>query len=248
MIKQKGDTERQTFLRDQSIKEAENEANIYIGKILSVLKPKSKIIDIGCGTAHIIEKLARKYRNTLFIGLDISEEMISSAKNNTKELTNIELIQGDGLELPFISSELDIVINRLADYSPGEVYRILKEGGYFFVYGLGPDADREIVEFFPDRYEEENFFLPEDPANWKNEVIEKVSKYGFCNIVIEDYKSKDYYKDKEEIMDLIEMVPLLKDFDREKDSKNVNEFVEKYREKKGIGITWHYYILKARKL
>jgi len=34
----KGDTERQTFLRDKLIKEAENEANIYIGKILSVGK------------------------------------------------------------------------------------------------------------------------------------------------------------------------------------------------------------------
>jgi ubiquinone/menaquinone biosynthesis C-methylase UbiE len=248
VIKQKGDTERQTFLRDQSIKDAQDEPKIYISKILSVLKPKIKLVDIGCGTAHIIERLAKRYENALFIGLDISKEMINSAKSNIQGLTNIELIQGDGLELPFISSELDIVINRLADYSPGEVYRILKEGGYFFVYGLGPDADREIVEFFPDRYEEENFFLPEDPANWKNEVTEKVTKYGFCNIVIEDYKSKDYYKDKEEIMDLIEMVPLLKDFDREKYSKNVNEFVEKYREKKGIGITWHYYILKARKL
>ena len=153
----KGDTERQAFLRDKLIKKAEDEADIYIGKIFSVLKPKLKIVDIGCGTAHIIEKLARKYRNTLFVGLDISEAMISSAKNNTKELTNIELIQGDGLELPFQGSEFDIVINRLADYSPGEVYRILKEGGYFFVYGLGSDASREIAEFFPDRYEEENF-------------------------------------------------------------------------------------------
>jgi len=135
VAKQKGDTERETFLRDKSIKEAQDEPKIYISKILSVLKPKSKLVDIGCGTAHIIERLAKRYENALFIGLDISEEMISSAKNNTKELTNIELIQGDELELPFISSELDIVINRLADYTPGEVYRILKEGGYFFVYG-----------------------------------------------------------------------------------------------------------------
>ena len=97
----KGDTERQAFLRDKLIKKAEDEADIYIGKIFSVLKPKLKIVDIGCGTAHIIEKLARKYRNTLFVGFDISEAMISSAKNNTKELTNIELIQGDGLELSF---------------------------------------------------------------------------------------------------------------------------------------------------
>ena len=43
------------------------------------------------------------------------------------------------------------------------------------------------------------------------------------------------------------MVPFLKEFDREKDSEEVNEFVKKYREKEGIGITWHYYILKARK-
>ncbi|MCD6400237.1 hypothetical protein J7L85_05540, partial [candidate division WOR-3 bacterium] len=64
---------------------------------------------------------------------------------------------------------------------------------------------------------------------------------------IEDYKIRDYYKDKEEIMDLIEMVPLLKRFDREKDSKKIDEFVERYKEKRGIGITWHYYILEARK-
>jgi len=75
--------------------------------------------------------------------------MINLAKNNTSDLTNMELIQGDGLELPFQGSEFDVVINRLADYSPREVHRILKRGGYFFEYALGPDADREIVEFFP---------------------------------------------------------------------------------------------------
>ena len=44
------------------------------------------------------------------------------------------------------------------------------------------------------------------------------------------------------------MVPLLKDFNREKYSEKINELVEKYREEQGIGITWHYYILEARKL
>jgi len=79
-------------------------------------------------------------------------------------------------------------------------------------------------------------------------VTEKINEFAFCNIKIEDYKSKDYYKEKEEIMDLIEMVPLLKDFNREKYSEKINELVEKYREEQGIGITWHYYILEARKL
>ena len=99
---------------------------IYITNIFSVIKPKSKLVDIGFGTAHIIQGLARRYKNASFVGLDISKAMINLAKNNTQELTNIKLVQGDGLELPFQSSELDIVINRLADYSPKEVYRILR--------------------------------------------------------------------------------------------------------------------------
>ena len=247
MIIPKGDTKKQAFLRDKLIKQGEDEANIYISKILSMLKPKSKLVDIGCGTAHIIEKLARRYENALYIGLDISEAMINLARNNTQGLINIELVQGDGLELPFQSSEFDIVINRLADYSLADVHRILKKGGYFIEYGLGPDSDREIVEFFPDRCEEESFFFPEDPNNWKKEVTEKINELAFCNIKIEDYKCKDYYKDKEEIMDLIEMVPLLKDFNREKDSEKINKLVKKYTEEQGIAITWHYYILEAMK-
>jgi ubiquinone/menaquinone biosynthesis C-methylase UbiE len=228
MIIPKGDTEKQAFLRDKLIKQGDDEANIYISKILSMLKPKSNLVDIGCGTAHIIEKLARRYGNALFIGLDISEAMINLARNNTQGLINIELVQGDGLELPFQSSKFDIAINRLADYSLADAHRILKKGGYFIEYGLGPDSDREIVEFFPDRCEEESFFFPADPNNWKKEVTEKINELAFCNIKIEDYKSKDYYKNKKEIMDLIEMVPLLKDFDREKDSEKINELVEKY--------------------
>lgn len=248
MIVPKGDTEKQAFLRDKSIKQGDDKPNVYIQKKLAKLKPKSKLVDLGCGTAHIIEKLARRYENALYTGLDISEAMINLARNNTQGLTNIELVQGDGLELPFQSSEFDIVINRLADYSLADVYRILKKCGYFIEYGLGPDSDREIIEFFPDRCEEESFFFPEDPVNWKKEVTEKINELAFCNIKIEDYKSKDYYKNKEEIMDLIEMVPLLKDFDRKKNSEKINELVEKYTEEQGIAITWHYYILEAMKL
>ncbi len=248
MLTSRGDTERQAFLRDKSIKEVGDGANIYVTRILSVLIPRSKLLDVGCGTAHIIKRLAKRCKNLLFIGLDVSPAMMDMARNNTQGLTNVELVQGDGLELPFKGSEFDVVINRLADYSPSEVYRILKRGGYFFEYGLGPDADQEIKEFFPNRYEEENFFLPKDPVHWRKEIVEEVSKVGFDEIKIEDYRRKDHYRSKEEIMDLIEMVPLVKDFDREKDSLKVDDFIDRYRERDGIGITWHFYILRAQKL
>jgi len=48
-------------------------------------------------------------------------------------------------------------------------------------------------------------------------------------------------------MNLIEMVPLAKDFGREKDREIVEKLAKRYQSEKGIQITWHYYILMARK-
>ena len=74
--------------------------------------------------------------------------MLKIAKLNTMRLPNVILVEGDGLKLPFLDCSFDVVITRLAEYSPQEVYRVSKKGGFFFEYGLGPEANKEIVEFF----------------------------------------------------------------------------------------------------
>jgi len=79
----------------------------------------------------------------------------------------------------------------------------------------------------------------------KKEVCEKVVDAGFLVESIEDYKEKEHYKNVEELMNLIEMVPLVKNFDRIKDRETVEKLAKRYRSKKGIQITWHYYILTA---
>ena len=71
---------------------------------------------------------------------------------------------------------------------------------------------------------------------------------GFIVESIEDYREKEYYSSEEELMDLIEMVPLVKDFNRKKDRERISELAEKYKEKNGIKITWHYYIIEARRV
>ena len=48
-------------------------------------------------------------------------------------------------------------------------------------------------------------------------------------------------------MDLIEMIPLVRRFDRQKDRERIRELAERYGSEKGVRITWHYYILLARK-
>ncbi len=244
----KGDSERQALLRDKMIKKTGNtRGNEYLLTILSVLKQQLKLLDIGCGTAHIIQELATRSLGSHLVGLDVSPAMLKMASTNIMGLSNVELVEGDGCSLPFPDGTFNIVITRLADYSPKEAYRILKGNGYFLECSLGPEADREIKEFFPERIEKENFFAPKDLRKWKQEVSERIVEAGFTVSSVEDYRESNYYETEEELMDLIEMVPLVMNFDRKKDRRKIKELAEKYGSKKGVKITWHYYILMARK-
>jgi ubiquinone/menaquinone biosynthesis C-methylase UbiE len=173
--------------------------------------------------------------------------MLNVAKGNCSGFDNVGLVAADGLELPFPDEAFDIIITRLAEYSPKEAYRVLKKGGFFFEYSLGPQADKEILEFFPERIETDSFFFPKNPRKWKKEVSEPIEKTGFIISDVQDFTEDDYYQSEEELMHVIEMVPLVKDFDRNKDRRLVKRLAEKYRKKKGVKVTWHYYILVARR-
>lgn len=244
----KGDSEKQALLRDKMIKKTKKTSKSrYVSKILPLLKPQMKVLDIGCGTAHIIQELATTNGSSLFIGLDISPAMLKIADDNTTNLHNIRLVEGDGHRLPFPDYSFDIVITKLANYSPQEAYRVLRRQGYFFEHSLGPEADREIKEFFPERIDKENFFFPKDLRKWKQEASEGITEAGFTVFDVEDHKESNYYENEEELMDLIEMVPLVRRFDRRKDREKIKQLAEKYGSKKGVQITWHYYILMARK-
>ncbi len=242
----RGDTARQAALRDAVIQKSTQE-NTYVKKIHSFLSPGARLLDIGCGTGHIINALARRHKDTLFTALDISRAMLELTAANNVALPNVLCVQGDGLHLPFSDFSFDTVITRLAEYATQEAYRVVQRSGYFLEYGLGPDADKEIREFFSDRIEKENFFVPRDARKWKQEVCKPVLDAGFSINSIDEYREKDHYSDTETLMDIIEMVPLVKDFDRERDERTIEELADAYRENSGFSVTWHYYIIIAQK-
>jgi hypothetical protein len=63
--------------------------------------------------------------------------------------------------------------------------------------------------------------------------MRKLVDAGFSVESIEDYKEKERYKNVEELMGLIETVPLVKDFDRIKDREAVETLAKRYWSKKG---------------
>ncbi len=205
------------------------------------------VLDVGCGTGHIIQELGACVDGVGFVGLDVSSAMLEIANTNAVGLSNVDFVQGDGFRLPFDDCVFNVVITRLADYSVRVACRVLGRGGYFFEYGLGPEADKEIVEFFPERIERESFFFPENLVDWKREACEPVVKTGLVVSSVEDHKEVECYGGEDELMDLVEMVPLVRDFDRKKDRKKIKELAEKYGDEEGVKITWHHYIMVARK-
>ncbi len=244
----RGDTERQAILRNGLAEKTKSlEDDPFIIKLRSVLKSGKALLDIGCGTAHIIHRFAIVHKRVFFVGLDISSAMLAIGRQKTREHPHTQLVEGDGLMLPFADCSFDTVMVRLAEYSPAEAHRILKPNGYFLEYGLGPEADKEIAEFFQERINRDNFFFPHNPENWQEEVCSDIKAAGFDIEGVHEYRENDYYQDKEDLMDLIEMVPLVKNFDRIKDGRTIDDLVAKYTAQAGIKITWHYYVLCARR-
>lgn len=244
----RGDTEKQARIRDrltETTKSLTDDA--YLSFINAQIKPGMTLLDIGCGTGHIIAQLASLQRSTYFCGLDISPAMVKRARYHTREYGTVSVLEGDGLNLPFTDRAFNIVTTRLAAFTPAEVYRVLRPGGFFFECGLGPESDKEIREFFPTRIIKENFFLPQHPDKWRDEICVPVQQTGFAVDKVTGHKQYDYYQGVDGVMDLIEMVPLVDNFDRITDRPIVEKLIEKHDTTSGVRITWHYYIIHARR-
>lgn len=114
-------------------------------KVLAAIinhQPKS-ILDIATGTGDLAIKFAEKTLATNIIGLDLSEGMLSKAKEKAKntDLNNkVKFIKGDSEALPFNDDMFDAItvsfgIRNFENLEKGlsEIYRVLKPNGLFII-------------------------------------------------------------------------------------------------------------------
>lgn len=96
------------------------------------------ILDLCCGTADWTIMLAQKYSHAKVIGLDFSSEMLKIAQTKvaTSNLTNIELMSGNAMDLNFSDKSFDVVTIGFglrnvpdADQVLHEIFRVLKPNG-----------------------------------------------------------------------------------------------------------------------
>lgn len=94
------------LLREPVIRRAMQELQMNAG---------GKVLDAGCGIGSHLPLLAEEVgQSGHVIGLDISVELISRARQNVKTCgleDRISLVQGDVNSLPFDESEFDCVVS-----------------------------------------------------------------------------------------------------------------------------------------
>jgi ubiquinone/menaquinone biosynthesis C-methylase UbiE len=98
---------------------------------------KKVVLDIGCGMGYGSDYLAKDGRKV--IGIDISNEAVSYAKNYYKA-ENLDFVIMDATKLGFLDNTFDVVssfevIEHLKDYKIhlSEISRVLKSDGYLLL-------------------------------------------------------------------------------------------------------------------
>lgn len=101
------------------------------------VRPGSQALDVCCGTADWTIALSKAVGpNGEVTGIDFSENMLKVGETKTENMSNIRLIQGDAMDLPFEDDSFDYVtigfgLRNIPDYTKAlvEMYRVLKPGG-----------------------------------------------------------------------------------------------------------------------
>ena len=86
------------------------------------------VLDVGCGTAEITERLAAKYPGATFVGIDLEGQHLERARARCArfgERVRFEL--GDALALPFPDQQFDLVVCRHLLQAVPDAPRVLAE-------------------------------------------------------------------------------------------------------------------------
>lgn len=132
--------------------------SMAIGAIVDRLNPTDQrhVLDLGCGTGDVTGKILERFPGTNIVGVDPSREMGRMYLERFMSNANIEILEGDGLNIPVDDCTLDTIVSHIALHHivpdrrvdcAREMARVLKSGGKLvycdcFTHVGGPLTDR----------------------------------------------------------------------------------------------------------
>lgn len=140
--------------------------------VLPFIPTNSKILDVGCGDAEMLEHIQRVKTPTYAVGVDFREKLIN--------LDAINILRGDAENLPFKDQSFECVIIAAAiEHLPSpinaltESKRILKQGGTLIITTPNPIYARftDIGSYFKFTQKTQRKFETEIDLSWLEEIL-----------------------------------------------------------------------------
>jgi len=151
------------------------------------INPKS-ILDLGCGTGSLTQKISALYPDAKIVPLDFSEEMLRICRS---KVSKVNPICADIENIPIIESRFDLIISSLTFHWATDLYstflkihELLKDDGCFLFSSIGPDTLLELREVLSkiDKQDRVNRFI--DMHHYGDALL----KIGFSDPVVDNEK------------------------------------------------------------
>lgn len=104
------------------------------------LPEPANVLDLGCGTGRLLDRLATKFPNLRGTGLDLSPNMLRVARLSNRHRPRLIYVEGKAELLPFGDGQFDAVFNTISflhylepQQVISEVSRVLTPGGRFYL-------------------------------------------------------------------------------------------------------------------
>jgi len=114
----------------------------YLSKILPLIRSTDSLLDMGTGGGEFLASLVPLPKHTS--ATEGYKPNVPIARDKLEPLGVKVFFYTDRNALPFKDEEFGLVINRHEEYSPNEVYRILKPGGIFITQQVGDKNDSKL--------------------------------------------------------------------------------------------------------
>lgn len=224
----------------------------HISNISKILRPGDHVLDLACGSADLLVKLAQAYPKVKFTGVDLSDAMLERARSHVQRLAlkNIDFIKNDITELVLISDHsIDVVISTEALHQmPDEnflkriassINRVLKEGGGVYLSDfLRLKSETAVNCFLKDRADVEQVFF----EDYKNSLYAAFSDQEITSCLYDLLKVKNKKYMKTRLFDFVFVITCEREAKPMGDDKDLTFKVPYKRiSKRGL---FEYYILK----
>lgn len=97
-----------------------------------------RALDVGTGTGHGAQEVARRFPDAEVVGVDVAPAMLEEAR---RAAPGVKFVEGDASALPFGEAEFDLVTHANMIPFLDETARVLRPGGWaLYAYSSGPET------------------------------------------------------------------------------------------------------------